>query len=45
MVPTGMISHVHEFEPREGWLVPNLAHIQAGWRSSLAKLAALVEAG
>ena len=34
MVPSGMTSHVHAFEGREG---------EAGWRSSLAKLAALTE--
>jgi hypothetical protein len=79
MVPTGMTSHVHAFDPREGGglrislrydaptgsislahadggtdvlavhdrLPPGLspADNEAGWRSSLAKLAALVEAG
>jgi len=82
MVPTGMTSHVHAFDPREGGafrisltydaptgagkttahtdtyhgrfveLVPDEKVVEvvefeteeAGWRSSLAKLAALVEA-
>ena len=62
MVPTGMTSHVHAFDAREGgsfrisvtYDAPtrmgkttahtDTFHGESGWRSSLAKLAALVEA-
>ena len=64
MVPTGMTSHVHAFDAREGGSLADAdgctdilavhdglprglstAHNKLGWRMSLAKLAALVEAG
>ncbi len=51
MVPTGMTSHVHAFDAFRisltyDRLPPGLstADNEVGWRSSLAKLAALVEA-
>jgi len=50
MVPTGMTSHVHAFDAREGGSLHgglprglSTADNEAGWRSSLAKLAAFVE--
>lgn len=33
MVPTGMTSQVHTFEGREGWHVPDLAHLRRADRS------------
>ena len=64
MVPTGMTSHVHAFDAREGGSLADAdgctdilavhdglprglstADNKLGWRMSLAKLAALVEAG
>ena len=58
MVPTGMTSHVHAFDAREGGSFTDVLAVhdglprglptadnEAGWRSSLAKLATLVEAG
>jgi hypothetical protein len=41
MVPTGMTGHGHAFDAREGLAAGDN---EAGWRSSLGKLAALVEA-
>ena len=44
-VPTGMTRHVHAFDPRQSgsFRVPRCA-ARLGWRTSLANLAALVEA-